>query len=70
MPEGKPTIKIKARDLRDKTSKELKKMKEKLEVHNMNRENQAIKRTPNFNPIQVRKNIARINTILKQRGEK
>ncbi len=65
-------IKIQPTELRKKTIKELEEMKKELTGFLCNKKLFAGKRDKGLSPREVRKNIARINTIIneKQGGEK
>ncbi len=64
----KVKIKIEYSELNRKSKDELLKLKNQLQLHNMNLKNRARKELQGFHPPEVRKNIARINQILNQRS--
>lgn len=63
----KAKIKIKYSELSKKSKEELLKMKKDLQLHNLNFNNNFPKRPKGYNPHEVRKNIARINQLLKEK---
>ena len=60
-------MKTKAKDLRNKSTKELIEMKRQFEFHLMKAYSPKGKDSKGYNIKQEKRNIARINTILKER---
>ncbi len=58
-------IKIEYSKLEDKSEKELLKMKKRFLIHLMNKKGEGTRRAKGFAPREVKKNIAKINQILK-----
>lgn len=61
------TIKLHPEDLRRKSKKELLEMKKELETALLHTKMWSNKRDKNISPRETKRNIARINTILKEK---